>query len=272
VYGDGFPASGANKLRDHLYDQINKLDSPDCFIEIAVRVVGRNALSGRRVRAFLRERLESVDADSLASLVRENNGYLKLPKWDYNDEGGWRINFRPIPKSPDLRGKPGVRPLGAIEAGSGWVNAVIPLRSKITKKATRYGTLDLPFVVAVNAMDISTETEDEAAALFGTELYVLNPVADAHRFEMRRARDGVWTEGGGPRNTGVSAVLMCRSVTPWTARRASLTLYLNPWATRTVSGSICGFHSARLSNGTLKFESGTDPSTVLGLPQGWPLT
>ena len=49
-----------------------------------------------------------------------------------------------------------------------WVQPRLPIRDAVIGKATRYGDLDLPYVVAVNAMSDHAEEEDAVEALFGS--------------------------------------------------------------------------------------------------------
>jgi len=92
------------------------------------------------------------------------------------------------------------------------VSVVPGIRERITGKATRYGNLELPLVVAVNAAGSDARLSHVEEALFGTEKWGLTrdgePIAG-------RANDGVWKGPKGPRCRALSAVLAVERLDPW---------------------------------------------------------
>ena len=86
----------------------------------------------------------------------------------------------------------------AVSAQGGDLHAVLK------RKASRYGALDLPLVVAVNS------PQDEAG--------------------LRRALDTLWHGPRGPQRRTLSAVLVVDQACPWTFREGRIRLVRNPWA------------------------------------------
>ena len=78
------------------------------------------------------------------------------------------------------------------------------LHAVLKRKASRYGALDLPLVVAVNCPD------DEAG--------------------LRRALDDLWLGPRGPQRRTLSAVLAVEQADPWTFRDSRLRLLRHPAA------------------------------------------
>jgi hypothetical protein len=88
--------------------------------------------------------------------------------------------------------------LEAVNAQGGDLHAVLK------RKASRYGALDLPLVVAVTP---SGEEDD-----------------------LRRALDELWHGPRGPQRRILSAVLAFERADPWTFRDSRIRLIRNPWA------------------------------------------
>jgi len=82
------------------------------------------------------------------------------------------------------------------------ISAQGDLHGVLKRKASRYGALDLPLVVAVNCPD------DEAG--------------------LRRALDELWLGPRGPQRRALSAVLAVRQAEPWNFRGSRLRLIRHP--------------------------------------------
>ncbi len=268
VTNESAAESGVRKLKDRIYDEINRLDSPDCFLKVKTIRPGSGAPSGRRIREFLREQLSAVDAGALLNACRSGN-YHGLPVWRYR-AGGWEIDFTPLPKSSKLRGKPGVRPIGVQWTGPDWSDASSRLMDKILKKAGHYGALSAPYVIAADVLDPTLDETDEVDALFGREDVQIAHREDGIETRLGRVPDGVWIERSGARYTSVNAVLMARCVKAWTLGSASVRVYINPWATIPLSGELRQLPSTVVEGENLMHRSGCVAGAVLGLPDDWP--
>jgi len=143
----------------------------------------------------------------------EEHGLDVLPLWNWEDDA-WTIGFWAFPKKVGARGRFGVRRVGLWDHPVVVVDARRGIVSALRSKATRYGELDLPFVVAVNTLHLAADTEDAAAALFGSLQLLFNPATGQSR--EARAPDGAWGTSAAPRSRGVSAALLVLGATPWT--------------------------------------------------------
>ncbi len=104
-------------------------------------------------------------------------------------------------KSPDflIEGREGQHfYLEAVSAQSGDLHAVLK------RKASRYGALDMPLVVAVNS------PQEEAG--------------------LRHALDALWHGPRGPQRRTLSAVLVVERIDPWNFRDSSIRLFRHPAA------------------------------------------
>jgi hypothetical protein len=252
-----------------VYDTLNRMESPNFFIGVEPSGTPTSSPSGKEIRAFLERELARLNPDEVAQLI-EKGGYRAAPEWWYEVEG-WRAKFFPVPKSPEARGRPGVRPLGMWFHGVRQVTTWQAIRDSVLAKAGRYGQLDLPYVVAV---DVFAEHQDRIQvmeALFGQEQITFRWSGGAPgKGESGRAPNGVWTSESGPRNTRVSAVLVGENVLPSRAASPELCLYHNPWAKRGYAGVLTRLPQAVPVVDHMEWKEGAKSWEVLGLPADWP--
>ena len=115
-----------------------------------------------------------------------------------------RLTFFPIPKSPEMRkGKAGVRPTKRHRFEERRLYMTEAIRDGVMKKAGRYGELDLPYVIAINALD------KYMLVLMGRK------IIERYLLEALCGPDGALRSESGPRYTRVSAVLLTTLQSPW---------------------------------------------------------
>jgi hypothetical protein len=252
---------------DLVYDQIDRLESPNFFISIGtMEGVATRQPSGKRIRVFLEERLAALDPDEVAAEYTERQ--RDLPSWVY-EEQGLKIEFGVVPKSPEGRLKEGGRAIGIFGMKTRWGSDAPSLRDAVTKKGGRYGDLGLPYVVAVNPIsEWGMEHIDAMEALFGTETFIFESRVSEPR--MVRNPDGAFRSKGGPTYTRVSAVLVAFGAHPPSLASLPLRLYHNPWAKYPYSGPLCQLDQAVPEGDTMQRVSGTTVAALFGLPPDWP--
>lgn len=261
--------TAARARMNTVYDALDRMDSPNFFIGMNLRGAPQTPPPVKQIRSFLIKRLASLDPDEIASYL-ESAGLDALPHWPYEHEG-WEIVFFPIPKSPNLRGKAGVRPIGVQSSGWHWLDTRLAIRDAVVTKASRYGDLDLPYVIAVNALGEHVDRIDIMEALFGREQLLIRDMPFApNEPEMVRAPDGAWTSKSGPRYTRVSAVLIAAPVFPWNVPRAPICLYHNPWANKPCTGELTLLPQAIPNGDRMEWEDGESLARIFGLSSGWP--
>jgi hypothetical protein len=182
----------------------------------------------------------------------------------------WKLVFRPLPIKPERRGKEGPM-LGIYPASSGYVNDKPMARKTLERKRRQFRQLDGPFIVALLTTSPSMDDESIAEALFGSEAVQVRVDDPTSEPKTIRKRDGFWMPGMRPRGTRVSAVLVGKSLLPWTCTRELPRLWLNPWATHPLVRTDP--FPATTADERPAFTS-HDPSVkafeVLGLPEEWP--
>ena len=213
----------------HLIADLNdKLHSPNFFIEIYIKAIGKASAPSSKIRSFLEQKLSAFDPDIVAQRIRRY-GWKGWPCLSWQ-ENGWDLEFYLLPKRKEARGRKDLRPIGGIITSLEKIDSRKPLLNALKAKAARYGKLDLPFVIAVDSLDMSLEDYDIMQALFGTLQYHINLQTKKHW--VSRQPDGFWYGPPGPQNRRVSAVLIAVNLTPWTVTRQDPVIWHNPFAKR----------------------------------------
>lgn len=252
-----------------VYDAINRMHSPDYFIGMNLEGGPTTPPKARRLRSELTKWLEALDYDAVRKDYTEC-GLPGLPKKMYEHEG-WSVEFSAIPKSEKVRGKLGVRPIGLQFHQMRWAVPKEAVRDAVATKATRYGTLGKPYVIALNFVGVHCDSDDVLQALLGSEQYLIDGVGPSAQVHAKRARDGAWFGPEGPQNTRVSAVLFTSNLNPWNVARRDVCLYHNPWAQRRCRCAITVLSEAQTEEGLdVVFKNGIHPRVLFGLPEGWP--
>jgi hypothetical protein len=270
VVGPSTSAAASERRLNTIYDSLDQLPSPNFFLWLQVNEEGPNSPSARGLRADLRRWLGTLDPDDPA-LQLERVGFDALPVHTWK-ASGWSIDFRPIAKSAEARGRPGVRPLGVFgPAQATAVDDVGEVRSDLRQKAGSYGQPGKPFVIAVLVESPFFDPKyTMSGALFGREAVHWNPETLAS--QAIRMPDGLWMGPGGPRNTRVSAVLVARRVRPWHPTANEPVVWHNPWSALPLA-DIFPWEAVTvdLDTGTLeRREARKRAHEVLRLPEGWP--
>ena len=148
------------------------------------------------------------------------------------------------------------------------------IRAAIEGKATKYGNLDRPLIVAVNVLDDFCDDGDIRNALFGDEQLVFIRQPDGHYSHEwgRRAGNGAWL-GRNPRNTLVSAVSITHNLSPSTLRSTAVRLIHNPWAMNPLAMGVLRIPQTTISlpDGQLHQHDGTHHADLLAIPDPWPV-
>jgi len=217
----------------------------------------------RRVHKWL----DTLDPHALrACLTDVGPDAMPAISWTHED---WELTLRALPLSEERSGRSS-RLIGISGGEARIVNTWAPLRRAVKKKATRYGTVTKPYVVAVNAGVLRLDEIDEVQALYGEEYYSIKMIDGEGSGELLRRPNGAWMGPNGPENCRVSAVWIFSELTPYTLASCKSTLYVNPWANIPPPTRLQSMPTKKIEGETLVSIPGTDLATLYGLPEGWP--
>lgn len=210
--------------------------------------------------------LNSLQVDELRDVL-EKHGLESMPTLEWTHEG-WTLAVRAIPLRPQHRGND-KRLVGASGDGVRWINTWEPLRAAVKAKANRYGALDKPLVVAINAESFHLDPIDEAQSLYGEEFWI-EVIGHPELSRPDRRQNGAWRGPKGPQNRRASAVWFFNDLTPYTLATRRSTLYLNPWAHNPGPSSMHIFPHKRIEGDELVYVPGMSLNHMFGVPHQWP--
>jgi hypothetical protein len=265
--GDESDAEAAAQARiNRAYDALNRIDSADFFLHPEDHGSPATPVP-MRFRAEVARFLMEQDYERCVQLFAAG-GFAALPTGRFEHDG-WTVTYSPIPKKKSARGQPGLRPIAVTGPAEPYrLDNVTALRTAVRRKAGKYGNLDQPLIIAVNAASQRLSDYWVMAALFGSECAVTRGGVK----EVARVPDGVWTGIGGPQRQRVSAVLIASSLSPWSVAKQPITLYHHPWAHRPCLDALAELPQAVPSNDRTRVElrKGMAPHTLFELSEDWP--
>jgi hypothetical protein len=248
VMGPGSDTTIDKKIGE-IYDKINQVSSPNFNFFADIECVSSDNPKLSELSRFVSEWLNGLIVDKEVQHERpfELDAY---PRTEWSNSG-WKVRISAIPKNDRKCNSGSQRPL-KLWGGRSYddINLRSSLLNALKSKSTHYGSLDWPFVIAVNVVPGITDlgvTVDDALKFF-------------------------WSGPNGPQNQRVSAVLVARHLNPWSPAWKTPILWHNPWAAKPLSPQVWQgpqmIYDPRNSN--MELREGKDAYEMLGLCPGWP--
>ncbi len=262
------PLHSDDPLEETVLDAIDDLNSPNFFLHLETEGRLTSASTYRKVVSPF-ERFMSQHDPLEVRTTMELKGWDSRPSLDVV-HGSWRLRGYLHPKSKPGNGA--TRTIGVGPMKVGRTDGSRLLRKAIVDKAGRYGSLDAPLVVAVNAHNLSDRI-DEVDALFGKERFsflVNNESGSLTPQAPSREPDGVWIRGGyQPRYTRLSGVLSIRGKLPWDLHNPNSCLYLNPHARLPIPDHLFSFPQGIVVDEEMTWSEGESLGEIMGLSPDW---
>jgi hypothetical protein len=249
-----------------VFDEINRVTSPNFFVNLHVGQVGPRALSTKGLKAELETWLGNLDPDEVdpTDLLSETGRrYL----WSSD---GWQLEFRPMPIRAGARGRGNHRPLGMWSSGEArQVDDEGPLRNALKDKGSAYGKLDKPLLLALSVntgFDRSFETMN---ALYGSAMVVFNR-ADPDSAHNSHSANGYFGSPGAWQHSHVAGVLIGPNIGPWIVASVAPTLWAHPSPVETVPSLDIWHHAALDGDRVETTAARRQPWELLGIAPDWP--
>lgn len=256
------PSSPVERRRKYIYDYLNESPHPNFWLSFSIRREGTTAPPVRRLLADITRWLDGLDPDATPPGT----------ELEWHD-GDWWINLTALGKSPAARAIQSDFLIGIYSGWAGRSDMGTRMREKLHPKATRYGKLDKPYLIALTASSCLAEDKELVEALLGPEevQYLEGQPGSA---KVKRKRDGLFMGVGGAQNTRVAGLIVAWNVACTHIGLIRPTLWLNPWASpdRSFSAPL-PFDGVVIDPETATVTSqpqGFDPLPYFGLPADWP--
>jgi hypothetical protein len=251
--------AGRQQLLSEALQAIDSVESPNFFLSLHIRGMPTQPISARGLRHRLRQFLAPLDP-AVASAQLEQGVFEPYSHVEEHD--GVRLLITAVPKHRPAAG----RALGGYSLPPRERDAHLRIRDAVAGKASRYGELDLPYIVAVNAQGHYADCDDAFAALFGSDA----ATEQDGKWVPTRMPDGALSGPRGPQNTRVSAVLSTERLGSWSIRQQRARLIHNPWAQRPLISRPFALEEWRPQGEHLVRSEGASLGEIFGLPEGWP--
>ncbi len=258
---------GGGAIKGAVMDALASTNHPNFMIDIFDEGRPTTQPSGKKLANEILEWLDTLDPDQVQEIIKTDS-FDAVPNYTWKHEG-WLLTFRPIPLNADRRGK--VTTLVGMGMGSvGAIDAWSPIRDAVKSKGRKYGTLNLPFLVAVNVDTFALHRIDEMQALYGQEQLVFAAGHPEQEPRLERAPNGAWHGPHGPQYTRVSGAWFFNALSPYTVASRRNTIYLNPWATAALPENLLALPHAKADEAQMNWVDGKSFREIFGLHEGWP--
>lgn len=262
-----FKGLGKAGLTNPFMRALEKVTSTDYVMMIHTEGSPTTPPSARTLRPQLERWIAALDYDTVVGLWEHDRDRLPTFTWSHED---WTLRFTAIPKG-ERRDVLDPVTHGAMMPQAGINDLKTPLKRTIRNKASAYGRVRIPFVVAVNVLDPFLDDIHLHETMLGDERWEIVTTTTGHDVRYAGpAPNGLFTSGGRPRNTHLSAVMVFRSLLPWNMHRDLVDVYVNPFARRALSANALPFKGWVPRDGKMEKTDGRNPGNILGLPSDWP--
>jgi hypothetical protein len=258
--------AGAQARLAEVLRAIDAIVSPNFFLNLYISGTPDSPVRIRRLSSEINQWLSGLDHAQVSELWSRRDGDVPTFVRSLN---GLTIHIRPHPRQ-NTRGNSEARAIGARSLAPLVVKPQLAISNSVSRKATRYGALDLPFVVAVNALSDYADEESAFDALFGNPAFQITTTRYGHTEREIRQPDGAWHGPSGPINTRVTAVLSTEQLTMWSLATRKLRTFLNPWAQSSLPAISWPGDRVKIAGDRILREDGTTLRSQLSLSETWP--
>lgn len=255
-------AAGANRRLEAIYEALDAVDSPDFFLSVETTGIPERPISFNALRQTAQTWVANLSYDA----VMEGNE----PEPFIFEEHGCLVELTVFPRG-NTRGKQQGGALGIRSAEPMWVQPRVPILSAFKRKCSKYGQMNVPYIVAINALSPYAGSDDVVDALFGSRAVQLTTRTDGSRDAREvRLEDGAWRGHHGPRNRRVSAVLAVRGLGFWSLATRRMELFINPWPEQSLDSWPLDIDVFRPVDGRLAKGDGRTIGELLNISGHWP--
>lgn len=251
-------------------EYINEAFRPKFWLRLVHVIPGSSVPKKTAVKNAVGDWLDTLDWNTLWKGDLQSSVH---PETELHIGDGWQIKLVALPLDPSLhRDEPGVMIFsypGGIGYPDGLGQAVLP---HLTEKATKYGALDAPLMLAMWVQDAMANPETAPLALFGG-WFSLDDGVQRTGLDLRADRSGLWTPRAKTRGRacGVLAANSFGFGYPAVAR-ALPRYWPNPWANESLAIELPVPTSTVSGDGTTVTNRAEtiSPADLFELPEDWP--
>lgn len=199
-----------NKKLSALYNAISTCNIPDFWLCIdEFHIKGNKQPSGKRIIELIETESKKFTPEAVANQLeidaQRESRHIVIDKADV------RIEITLLPKSPEIRGDSSIKPIGVYPMGTFWGGPDESIRNAVQKKASRYGDLDKPYLICINALsERGVNSISVHIAILGSVAGTFSTNPNDKDLRWERTKDGVFLSDRGPIATRVSGIFVTR--------------------------------------------------------------
>lgn len=254
------------RMKNQFYDAINKIKTESFILQIKdIQFVSGKQPKTKNIIFEIESKLQILDPDFIEKCIKVNdfNHFI-----EYNDSD-IHVILSPIPIPKDKRGKSDRRPVGIYPIEVFYGGGEESIRESINRKAKRYGELDRPFIICVNALNIKTNSRDDVdSAIWGTLAFPINNNLKGLTTKSGHMPDGVFFDKNGPRRKHLSAVLI-NKVFPFNIPTSQYWLYENPFSNYKIDFDDLGLKYNYIKDNYVENTDGDDLHSIFRMKKNW---
>lgn len=257
--GNGPDDARTERFCAEVTQTIADIPSSDFFVFIHITEEPTSQPALGELRNKVSAWLQSLDYDTIAAEAGQFSIELEV--------GGGRVLLTPHAKG-STRGRAASFG-GVMIGGATIVDTQATIQRAFRRKASRYGNIDAPFVVAINDLSEYWHEEHAYDSLFGREMTVVTRDGDV--VDLRRDTSGLFGSAANPRHTRVSGALIVPGVGPWEFARRIPIFIAHPFA-KYPAGALFGTCAGHVMSEGELIETVQRPclGEIFSLPSGWP--
>jgi hypothetical protein len=256
------------KRINQVYDSLNKIKSPNFFLKIDELILkSTKQPSTKKAIEKIETEIANFDPDVLTEKLTKF-GLEKSAKIEYESDD-LKLVVSLIPKIESARNLDTARPIGMYPIETFWGGSEDSIKDSFTKKSKRYGLLDKPYFICINAIGIKGEGDfDVESALWGSLAYTWSTDPNNRNERMERQRDGIFLDKTGPRCKNVSGVLVTK-VMEFNLHAARHWFALHPFTDVPFDFSVFDLTHNFVSAGQVKTETKQTIGEILKITSTW---
>lgn len=256
------------KRNNQVYDSLNKIKSPNFFLKIDELILKSSKQpSTKKAIEKIETEIANFDPDVLTEQLSKF-GLEKSAKIEYESDD-LKLVVSLIPKIESARNLDTASPIGLYPIKTFWGGSGDSIKDSIIKKSKRYGLLDKPYFICINAIGIKGEGDyDVESALWGSLAYTWSTDPNKRNERIERQRDGIFLDKTGPRCKNVSGVLVTK-VMESNLHVARHWFALHPFTDVPFDFSVFDLTHNFVSDGQVKTETKQTIGEILKITSTW---
>ena len=250
------------------YDDLNKLKVKGFYFAVEDLDLKNNSQpSAKKVIKFIEKEIDKLNPEFRENILQENN-FDQIPCFLYDDET-ISLKITPLPTDISLKDKIIENPIGMSPFKLLTDSGEQSMENSIKKKAKRYGKLDKPFIVCLNAINEKfPRIADFERVIWGVEALISLNKPETVSFQWSRKEDSIFFNNKNATLENLSGVLITR-VYPNSIPNSKYHLFKHPYSSNTFDFNKLGLKYSYAKDDNIFRAIGDDFESIFNIDKNW---